>query len=316
MEKFELLGHFEKFMLDACSASAVRRIEAGGDPASLWEAIEQSGFLDALVPEAAGGAGLPLADVAPILLACGRFACPMPIGDTIVARALLTHLGATPPTGALSLVSGHPAGVASAAAPKLSTQQLRTVGSSLYLEDADGGVLDRWDDWTNGAPDDGSSPGDAGRRLGALVRAAGIAGAADWLLDLTATYARERIQFGKPIGRQQALQQQLAWMAEHAVAVRISVALGCAGDIPLALAPVATAKIIASIAVPHLAAVAHAVHGAIGISHEHDLHLYTRRLYAWRVDHGSEAYWEGRLGAERVNDPIEKSVDWVRSKMG
>jgi hypothetical protein len=153
---------------------------------------------------------------------------------------------------------------------------------------------------------------EACRRLGALVRAAGIAGAATWLLDASAAYAGDRVQFGKPIGRQQALQQQLAVMAEQVTAARMAVELGCAGGMPLTLAPAATAKIVTSIAAPQVAAIAHAVHGAIGISAEHDLQLYTRRLHGWRVDHGAESYWEHRLGAERIRGGAERSVDWIR----
>lgn len=316
MDRLELLGHFEKFMQDACPASTVREIEAGGDFAPLWSAVEESGFLDALMPEAAGGAGLPLADVAPILIACGRFACPVPIGDTMVARALLARLGAAVPSGPVSIVSGHRGGVAAAGLATPLTPRLRAVGDLLSLADAGGTVLCQWDDWDQDAPDDGSSPAEAARRLGALVRAAAIAGAADWLLNASAAYAGERMQFGKPIGRQQALQQQMAVMAEQVVAARMAVELACSGSVSPGVASAATAKIIASIAAPQVAAVAHAVHGAIGISQEYDLHLYTRRLHAWRADHGSEAYWEQRLGAERVGDAVPKTVDWVRGRFG
>src|SRR3546814_5097152 len=48
----------------------------------------------------------------------------------------------------------------------------------------------------------------------AISRAALISGAADRVVTMTASYANERVQFGKPIGRQQALQQNMAVMAE------------------------------------------------------------------------------------------------------
>src|SRR3546814_7193507 len=71
---------------------------------------------------------------------------------------------------------------------------------------------------------------------------------------------------------------------------------------------------VASAAAPTIAATAHAVHGAIGISAEHDLHLFTRRLHGWRMEHGSEGYWEARLGRERLAAGGH-SVDWVRNAM-
>ena len=46
-----------------------------------------------------------------------------------------------------------------------------------------------------------------------------------------------------------------------------------------------------------MAEAAHAVIGAIGISAEHDLQLYTRRLHAMRLAHGSESHWQRVLGA-------------------
>src|SRR6202041_541173 len=53
-------------------------------------------------------------------------------------------------------------------------------------------------------------------RLGALMRAAQMAGAMEAALDITASYATERVQFGRPIGKFQAIQQQMAVLAEHA----------------------------------------------------------------------------------------------------
>ena len=42
--------------------------------------------------------------------------------------------------------------------------------------------------------------------------------------------------------------------------------------------------------------VAHQVHGAIGFTHEHELHYRTRRLWAWRDEMGSETWWAARVG--------------------
>jgi len=282
MDRTEFLAPFERLLESACTPAVVRAIEAGSDAAALWDAVEASGFLDALVPEAQGGAGLALADIAPILIACGRFAVPLPVGDTIAARHLFAHRGGAPPSGPIRLTSGHAEAAAVGALPAVRAQDIRV---------------------------DGDAPG---LHLAALVRAAAIAGAAQWLLDASLAYANDRVQFGKPIGRQQALQQQLAVMAEQSVAARIAVEIACAAGLPLPLAPAATAKIVASAAAVPIAATAHAVHGAIGISAEHDLHLYTRRLLGWRMEHGSEGWWEARLGAERLAADA-RSVDWVRA---
>jgi alkylation response protein AidB-like acyl-CoA dehydrogenase len=58
----------------------------------------------------------------------------------------------------------------------------------------------------------------------------------------------------------------------------------------------AVAKARASEAAQWVAAAAHALHGAIGITADHDLQLYTRRLHEWRMAHGSEDHWHRRIG--------------------
>jgi acyl-CoA dehydrogenase len=58
----------------------------------------------------------------------------------------------------------------------------------------------------------------------------------------------------------------------------------------------AVAKIRCGEAAGVAASIAHQTHGAIGFTDEHRLHCYTRRLWSWRSEFGSEAYWSGVLG--------------------
>src|SRR5208283_5024331 len=58
----------------------------------------------------------------------------------------------------------------------------------------------------------------------------------------------------------------------------------------------AIAKIITGDAVPVAASIGHALHGAIGMSEEHVLHLFTGNLRQWRLEYGSPSYWADRLG--------------------
>jgi acyl-CoA dehydrogenase len=44
------------------------------------------------------------------------------------------------------------------------------------------------------------------------------------------------------------------------------------------------------------AGIAHQVHGAIGFTYEHSLHFWTRRLWSWRAEFGSESRWAAELG--------------------
>jgi alkylation response protein AidB-like acyl-CoA dehydrogenase len=237
----EYLEPFERMITTLFPPGRTRAIDAGGDWGRELGEIGQSGFLDALVTEEAGGAGLSLADAVELWRAIGRNAAPLGIGEVMIERAGL------------------------------------------------------------------------GETARALLHAAAISGAADRVLDMTAAYAGERVQFGKPIGRQQAIQQQLAVMAEDCVAVRMAVELAAAGDTPDPLR-VAAAKSVASAAAPRIANTAHAVHGAIGISAEYDLQLYTRRLHQWRAALGSETRWNRDLGHAVLvsHAPV---LDWTRARL-
>ena len=81
---------------DQCTPQAVRAIESGGSPQALWNQLEEAGFADALVPEAQDGAGLGLAQVFGVWTLCGTYALPVPLAETMVARALLAQAGARP----------------------------------------------------------------------------------------------------------------------------------------------------------------------------------------------------------------------------
>ncbi len=323
----ELLEPFDRLLADAAPPTVVRLIDAGGSADDCWSMIAESGFLDALVPEEQGGAGLSLADIDPLLRALGARTVPVPVGETMVARALLAAAGINRPDGAIVLATAARAGDgwATGAVPlaTLACHALVDFEGKARLVDLDECVVEpvgvhgsrsgilRW----SGEPtarESFSAPGGGLRALAAMIRATAIAGAGDRLLDLTTAYANERVQFGKPIGRQQAIQQQLAVMAEHAIAARISAQLVCAGGLPVSLRAVATAKTVTSQAVVPLATIAHAVHGAIGISEEYDLQLYTRRLHEWRMADGSERYWGRLLGAARMESNAETSIAFIR----
>jgi acyl-CoA dehydrogenase len=140
--------------------------------------------------------------------------------------------------------------------------------------------------------------------------AARMAGALERLLAIATGYAMEREQFGRPIAKFQAVQHQLAVLAgEVAAATRaVDAAAERAGDALLdpddARADVfavraAVAKARVGEAAGPATEIAHQVLGAMGFTHEHALHQYTRRLWAWRDQHGSDVRWQTRLG-ERV----------------
>lgn len=319
MDINELLEPFVRMLDPAASPAVVRAIEHGGSGDALWREIAVSGFLDALVAEEYGGAGLTLADIEPLIEALGARAVPLPVAETMVARALLAESGIAAPDGPVALVTSLaqpvPCGLVAQAA-------LVDCGDALVLCDmaqlspAPTGVTNSLAARISGKPEGRSLPRPASglRAIAAVLRAALIAGAAARLCDVTTVYASERVQFGKPIGRQQSLQQMLALMAEDMIACRIAAQLGASHGLNLPLAAAATAKITTSSAAPRIAATAHAVHGAIGISEEYDLQLLTRRLHEWRMADGSEGYWSQVLGQQRLAAGVT-SVDWIRQSV-
>lgn len=150
------------------------------------------------------------------------------------------------------------------------------------------------------------------RTLGAIAYSAMMVGAMEWLLAQAVQYASDRVQFGKPIGKNQAIQQQLALLAGEVAAARVAAIVACA-DAPHADAPhagttdcaatvfsAAVAKIRCGEAASRAAAIAHQVHGAIGFTFEHQLNFATRRLWAWREAYGGDGWWAGKLGEAAI----------------
>jgi len=93
-------------LTDHCTPAVVRAIEAGQPHAHVWQELDNSGFADALMPESAGGAGLVLSDVYPVLELCGAFAVPLPLGETMLARGLMAQAGVSAPAGSVVFGTG------------------------------------------------------------------------------------------------------------------------------------------------------------------------------------------------------------------
>lgn len=317
----EIVEPFGRILTSAVPTSVVRAIERGGNANVFWAKIAGSGYLDALVSEEAGGAGLYGLSVHALWQELGRQIVPLPVGETMIARALLADAGVSAPNGSIALAVATPGQDVIVSLGRVADNVLVDDGSHLHLVHATRAHIEptgivgdlaarmHWDSFDGSIQID--QPECGLRAITAVLRAAQIAGAADHLVTVTAAYCNERIQFGKPIGRQQALQQSIAVMAEDALAARIASQIGCAAGLNPPLAAVACAKSVASASAARIAAIAHAAHGAIGISLEHDLQLYTRRLHEWRLSEGSEAYWNNLLGGERLQS-CEGTIDFAR----
>ncbi len=258
----------------------------------LWQVVTQSGFLDIMVPEKNGGAGLSLAEAEPLLRALGRYGISAPVTETMAARAVLADAGIQSPDGPIRFKTA-----------QSGTSSAHESGFDLTMSD--------------GNPICQSSMGNGPastdlRPLGAVIAAVEIAGGAEKLLGMCIDHANTRVQFGKPIAKLQAIQQQLAVLAQHAVMARMSAQIGCAQGLRPTVEHAAIAKQVSSAAVPVITSIAHAVHGAIGVTQDFSLHVFVRRLQALRQMHGSETYWAKILGARRLEEAELPTVDFIR----
>ena len=292
-------------------------------PAALWQTLSSSGLTMASVPEALGGPGLPLADAFALVRLIGAHAAPVPLAEHLLTARVLAEQSVALPDGVLSLVCSTAADtlvienntargeLALVPWGRMAERVLVVLpsGQAVLLSPADAEITtgrniagEPWDTLRcNATPvqhiDTGAwLPANLQLNL-ALMRAVMLSGAMSAVLNTSIDYVQMRKQFGKPISGFQAIQHSLAVMAgECAAAQRMAdAALEAHGTAGFAN-EVAAAKARAGEAAGIVAAVAHQVHGAMGFTHEHHLHHFTRRLMAWRDDYGNEVFWQRELG--------------------
>ncbi len=124
-----------------------------------------------------------------------------------------------------------------------------------------------------------------------IAQLAFTVGAAERTLEMTVEHANTRHQFGRPIGSFQAVAHRCVDMrtdldACRYLAYRAAWALDQLGPADL---EVAAAKAYSNDALRRIFMHAHQVHGAIGFSTEHDLHLFTRRAKSFELTYGTTA---------------------------
>ncbi|MEQ8193160.1 MAG: acyl-CoA dehydrogenase family protein [Rhodospirillales bacterium] len=335
-----LIDQASRLFADHTGKAMIDEVEKGAWPEGLWHEMEAAGLTRAAVAEAHDGAGAEFGDAMALVRLAGRYAAPVPLPETLIAGWLLSRGGGAPPTGPISFATaietqplsltrtgsnwsasgtlynvpwGRRADTIVAAAADNRSRHLvvipKTVitvenGANIAGEPRDTIVLDKallTDSAVRPMPNDLGE--DALLNLGALSRAALIAGALEHVLEMSVSYALERQQFGRPIAKFQAIQQELAVLAGEAAAA------GAAADAAVEAAErdsgafqIAAAKIRSGEAASQGATIAHQVHGAMGFTYEHPLHQLTRRLWAWRDEFGTDADWALRLGTMAMRE--------------
>ncbi|WP_289014345.1 acyl-CoA dehydrogenase family protein [uncultured Methylobacterium sp.] len=299
----------------------------------LWKLLDENGLPLALVSESAGGVGLDPGTAARLIRRCGFHALPLPLPETLAGAALWADLSGEPASGSLTLASktielaqvedgfllsgtlrGVPWGSQSSAllvdavdsggrrcvarieGARLLDTQHNLAGEPRDGLDISGLVLPG--EQVRAAPDwiAGSAAG-AVETIGAWVRAQQLAGGLERSLAYAIQHVGERQQFGRPIGRFQAIQHMLAEAAGHVAAASAAADLaGAAWSESRFVLATAIAKSRCGEAAGRVAEVCQQVHGAMGFTHEHPLHHTTRRLWSWRDEFGHEALWQERIG--------------------
>jgi acyl-CoA dehydrogenase len=323
-----------RIFADLADPQTINKAENGSWKVPLWHALSDAGMPLAWVPEALGGTGAGLADGFAILGVAGRFALAVPLAETLAAGWLLAHAGleaaATPMTlapvrphdritiDADGRLNGRAIGVPFAKdAQRIAVvannggQQLIALAEIKDCRLSEGRNLAG--DAANAVTFDGVQPLASASApngfeqsslmlMGSAIRSVETAGALEAILSLSVAYANERIAFERPIGKFQAVQQNLARLAGE-VAAALAVAGSAADAIAQAdtfddavFLEAASAKIRTAEAAAEGAAIAHQVFGAIGFTQEHVLHRYTLRMLSWRDDFGNESYWAAELG--------------------
>ena len=155
-------------------------------------------------------------------------------------------------------------------------------------------------------------------RRGAWARCSQIVGVFDAACDLTVAHAGERVQFGRPLNKFQAVQHSLAAMAGEiergraATALAIAAATDYGFDHPATDYAVTAAKVAVGRAVGPVTTIAHQLHGAIGVTVEHRLWLATMRARSWVDEFGTTSQYARRLGrmALAADDPWDVVVSY------
>ena len=128
---------------------------------------------------------------------------------------------------------------------------------------------------------------------GKVMLAAEMVGGAQKVLDLTVDYAKVRVQFGRPIGSFQAVQHKCANMmidVEGAKSAAYYASWAVSNDVAEAPVAAAVAKAAASDAYRRVSAEGIQLHGGIGFTWDHDLHLYFKRAKSSEFTFGDATY--------------------------
>lgn len=298
-----------EMLVESCTPADLRRLLASYEviDKARWQTIVDMGLLGICAPEDKGGLGLGLIDLVGIAEAAGYVALPEPLVEMAgVVVPLLADLDdkswlARALAGEIVAI-GHPANPLIADADSASALLL-TRGDELHLVERDAVTLMRTEsfdpfrrlfraDWTASAATRLDAAWSDTAARGTVLSAAQLLGLGQRCIDMAVAYAKDRHQFGKPIGSYQAVKHLLA-TAQVKIEFARPVVHAAAAELPLgnaaARARAAHAKLAAAEAADLAARTAVQVHGAMGMTWEVDVHFFLKRVLALKTAWGTPA---------------------------
>jgi alkylation response protein AidB-like acyl-CoA dehydrogenase len=331
-EEQYLLRDTVRDLLDRESSPAAVRTawesETGRSP-QRWRRLGEMGVLGLLVPEQHGGSGMDEVDMVLVLEESGRRVLPEPIVESAALAAPLVARAGSDSLKAQWLPRLAD-GSATATVGLQSQPYVCDANADLVILERDGEIHALTQDRVTLQPLKSIDPGrrifkvtaetgddtllgtsqEHGRWLldhAAAATAAQLAGIAGALLDQTVEYVKVREQFGRKVGSFQAVQHRLAEMLLQVESARSAVyyaAYALANDLPDASVAASVAKAAANDAERFANQNALQLHGGIGFTWEHDLHLWLKRGKALEWAYGDADFHRRRI------------ADWVYAQNG
>lgn len=272
---------------------------------AVWRRLSELGVTALAVAEESGGIGAHPVDLVVAVERLGRWCVPGPVVESLaVAPVLLAGDDRSAELAAGDLI-------ATVAMPPAVPLALDTGFAGLTLLAGDGTVTDAAPTAHHDSVDPSrrlsevtavgdSTPADTARayNFGALATAAQLVGAGQSMLDMSVEYAKQRTQFGRPIGSYQAIKHKLADVhiaLELARPLLFGAAISLAEGSAESARDVSAAKAAAADAALLSARTSLQTHGAIGYTAEHDLSQLLLRVQALRSAWGDPASHRRRV---------------------
>jgi len=295
-----LRGAARALLDDLASPARVRAAvdDSTGFDRKLWAGMLDQGWTAITIPEADGGLGLGWVEAAILAEQVGAHVAPAPIVQHLIATASITEGEiltaawsgerevvpyAPSASSVVAVVNGELRVVPGGGAAQPALDVTREVG---------------WFEPVGGESISGESALERHLDVGATLYAAELLGLSQHMLDVSVEYAKDRVQFDKPIGSFQAVKHRLADMLVDVEGMRSAVyyASWCLhaqhADASLAAS---TAKAWCSDAAMRVLGSALQVHGGIGFTWEHETHLYLKRGQLDAIAFGDATYHRTRV---------------------